>query len=107
MRLREAYKGDYKGMKKVNYNFFDGYDEDEGIIRTWKDFSVDSVEELKEELIDLENIYAIRLYDDENEMIEDFDTEYGCDFTNFDWNEIEELMDEVSYIEVCWEFEEA
>ena len=86
-------------MKNIDWNYFDSTDEDEGVIRTFKVFEASYFEPRY-----TDNIYSIRLYDDEDEMIEDFDTEYGCDFTNFDWNEIEELMDEVSYIEVCWEF---
>lgn len=95
-------------MSNFDYDWFDSVDvdrstfDDETLYYGVKDFSVDSVEELKEELRYFDSIYSIRLYDENDEMIEDFDTEWGEDFTKFDWSEIEELMDEVSYFEVCW-----
>ena len=97
-------------MTNIDYEWFDSLDSyyendfEETIFYGVKDIRVSSVEELKEELRYTDKIYSIRLYDENDEMIDDFDTEWGEDFTNFDWSDIEELIDEVSYFEVCWQW---
>ena len=88
-------------MKNIDWNYFDDMDEDEGVTYAEKDFEVSSIEELKKELRYTNNIYSIRPYDEDHEMIDDFEVE---DIINFDWSDIENFLDEASYIEVCWEF---